>query len=154
MSRLVKRAGGHDLRFRCGLGSLNDGVETRRVGNSDFAQHFSIQGDVGLLACVDELTVPYAALPAGCAQSRNPQAAEIAFAAPAADSSIDFCTDAGFFGQTIEPACGTTMALCCFEDSFLCPMSCGTFSNSWHISFPLKIFDSTGLLAAAEWNGT
>jgi hypothetical protein len=33
-------------------------------------------------------------------------------------------------------------------------MSCGTFSNSWHISFPLKIFYSTGLLAAAEWKGT
>jgi hypothetical protein len=24
------------------------------------------------------------------------------------------------------------MPLYCFEDSFLCLVSCGTFSNSWH----------------------
>jgi hypothetical protein len=33
-------------------------------------------------------------------------------------------------------------------------MPCGTFSDSWHISFPLRILDSSGLLAAAEWECT
>jgi hypothetical protein len=46
------------------------------------------------------------------------------------------------------------MSLYCFEDSFLRLVPCGTFSNSWHISFPLKILDSSGLLAAAEWECT
>jgi hypothetical protein len=30
-------------------------------------------------------------------------------------------------------------------------VSRGTFSNSWHFSFPLKIFGYSSLLAAAEW---
>jgi len=46
------------------------------------------------------------------------------------------------------------MSLHGFEDSFLGPTSCGAFSDSWHISFPLKILDSAGLLAAAEWQET
>ena len=56
----------YDSRFYFGLGSLNYGVETIRVGNSDFAQHFSVQPNIGFFAGVDELTVSYTPLPTGC----------------------------------------------------------------------------------------
>jgi hypothetical protein len=46
------------------------------------------------------------------------------------------------------------MSLYGFEDSFFGLMPCGTFSYSWHFSFPLIIFYFSGLLAAAEWLGT
>jgi len=55
------------LRCCAGLGSLNDGVETGRIINRDFAEQLSIQGDASLLAAVDKLTVPDASLPAGSA---------------------------------------------------------------------------------------
>jgi hypothetical protein len=38
------------------------------------------------------------------------------------------------------------MALYRFENSLLCVVPCGTFSNSWHFSFPLKI-----LIRQAYW---
>jgi hypothetical protein len=139
MSRPATRVAGNDLRFCRGPGGLNDGIETRRIGNSDLAEHFSVQRDIGLLAAVDELTVPHAALPAGCAQSRNPQTPEIPFSIFSVNSSIDARPHRGLFGQTIEPTCGAAMSLYRFENSFLGPMSCGTFSYSWHISFPLRI---------------
>jgi len=139
MSWLATHVAGNDLRFCCGPGGLNDGIETRRIGNGDLAEHFSVQRDFGLLAAVDELTIPHAALPAGCAQSRNPQTSEIPFSISAVNSSIDVGPHRGFFGHTIEPTCGATMSLYRFENSFLRPMSCGTFSYSWHISFPLRI---------------
>ena len=37
--------------------------------------------------------------------------------------------------------CGSAMTLYCFENSFLGLVSCGTFSDSWHISFPTRILD-------------
>jgi hypothetical protein len=154
MRWLVARGPGCDLRCRCGLSSFNDGVEGLRVGNGNLAQHFSVQRNVGFLAGVDELTVPYVSLSAGCVQSGNPQASEIAFPEFAANSSVDGRPYAGLFRQPVQPAGRTAMALYCIEDSFLGLVSCGTFSYSWHISFPLKIFVSSRLLAAAEWGSS
>jgi len=150
-SRLVTQCAGYDSRFCCSFGSLDDGVEAFGVGYSNFAQHFPVQGDVGFFTAVDELAVSYASLPARCAQACNPQTPEIPFPAFAVDSSINGRPHSSFLGEAIQPTCGTAMALYCFEDSFLCLVSCGTFSNSWHLSFPLKIFDSLSLLAAADW---
>jgi hypothetical protein len=102
------------LRFRRDSGSFDDGIERLRVVNGDFAQHFPIQGNVSLFTAVNELAISNAPLPACCAQSGNPHAPEIAFSTFAVGSSVDICPDAGFFGQSKQPACGTTMAFCCF----------------------------------------
>jgi hypothetical protein len=51
----------------CGFSGFDDGIETVRVGNGDFAQHFTVQLNVCFLAAVDELAVPYATLSTGCA---------------------------------------------------------------------------------------
>jgi len=51
----------------CGSGSGNDSIEALWVGNSDFAEHFSVQSNVSFFAAIDEPAVSYAALAAGCA---------------------------------------------------------------------------------------
>jgi hypothetical protein len=55
----------------------------------------------------------------------------------------------------MQPAGSASMALDRFEDSFLRPAPCSTFSCSWHISFPLLVIrgstrDYFDLLAAAD----
>jgi len=87
----------------CSSGSLNDSIEALWVGNSDFAQDFSVQLNVGFFAAVDELAVSYAPLPAGCAQAYNPQTSEIPFSAFTVDPSIDGCPHDCFFGLVIQP---------------------------------------------------
>jgi hypothetical protein len=116
-----------------GSSGSNDCIKTSGVGYGNFAEHFPIQLDVCFLTAVDELAVSYASLPARCAQAYNPQSAEIPFSAFAVNSSINGCVYGCFFSEAIQMACGTAMSLYCFEDSFLCPVSCGTFSHSWHL---------------------
>jgi hypothetical protein len=106
--------------------------------------------NVGFFAAVDELAVPYAPLPARSAQACNPQAAEISFAAFAVDTGIDRCPNGSFFSEAMNVTCGSATTFHCFENSFLGLVSCRAFSNSWHISFPLRIFDFLSLLAAAD----
>jgi hypothetical protein len=144
---------GHSLRSNGGFDGLDYGVKAFRIRNRDFAEHLSVQRDVGLLASVDELAVPYAAHTAGRAQPRNPQPAEVPFSAFPPDSSVDIHPDHSFFGQTKQVPGRGAMALDCFEDSFPRLASCGAFFYSWHISFPLRVPGSLRLLAAAEWKG-
>jgi len=144
---------GHSLRSNGGFGGFDYGVKAFRIRNRNFTEHFSVQRDVGLLASVDELAVPYTAHTAGCAQPRNPQPAEVPFSAFSPHASVDIGPYHSFFGQTEQMPGRGAMALDCFEDSFPRLAPCGAFSYSWHISFPLRVPDSLRLLAAAEWKG-
>jgi hypothetical protein len=132
------------------FGRLNDSIEAIWVSYSNFTQHFTVQLNVGFFAAVDELAVPYAPLPTGSAEACNPQSSEISFAAFAVDTGIDGCPNGSFFSEAINVTCWPATPLYCFEDSFLGLVSCRAFSDSWHISFPLRIFDFFGLLAAAD----
>jgi hypothetical protein len=120
-----------------GFGRLDNGIETLWVGYGNFTEHLAVQLNIGFFATANELTIPYSALLACGTQAYNPEAPEISFAASAVNSRIDSRSYSCFFGQAIHVTCGSAVALYRFEDSFLCPMPCCPFSDSWHISFPL-----------------
>jgi hypothetical protein len=106
--------------------------------------------NVGFFAAVDELAVSYTALATSSTEAYNPESTEISFAAFAVNSSPDGGSYDSFFGQAINVTCRSAASLCCFEDSFPGPVPCRAFSDSWHISFPLRILGFFGLLAAAD----
>jgi len=115
-----------------GFGFFYDGVETSRVGYSDFTKHFPVQLDVCFFTAVDKLAVSYIPLATGGAKARNPKTAKISFSAFAVDTGIDTCTDDSFFCRTVKMASRCSIPFYRFEDSFLCLVPCSTFSNSWH----------------------
>ena len=55
------------------LGPIDNRVEGLRIGDGDFAEHFSIQRDVGVFQATDESAVVDSALATGGADARNPQ---------------------------------------------------------------------------------
>src|SRR5437879_4282892 len=68
------------------LRQLDDLVERRRVVHRDIGKRLAVEGDIGFLQGVDELTVADAAHAAGGVDADDPQAAKFAFAnAPVAE---------------------------------------------------------------------
>ncbi len=120
----------------CSLCGVHYGIKTGRVGYGDFAEHFSIDGDFRLLTAVDKPAVAQASLPAGGAQTCNPQCPEIPFAEFTADAGINSCSYECFLCKPVLFSGSPSMTLYSFQDSFLRLASCSSFSNPWHISFP------------------
>jgi hypothetical protein len=150
---VIKKAD-HDSGFCDDACGLYDGIESLRIIDGYFAQHLSVQGDVGLFQAIDKDAVAYAPLPACGAEPNNPQAAEITFSALAIDPGVDAGADTGFFRETDLLTGSAAITPDVFENTFLRLAPCGAFSYSWHVSFPLKKCISLRLLAAAEWEAT
>ena len=123
----------------CNVGGGDNCVECRRVGYGYFAEHFSVQSDVGFFEAVYKPAVHNAPLPAGGSQSCNPQGSEISFSQFSPDTCIDARPPSRLFCRTVKMAGGTSISLNRFKYAFMCPASCGAFSDSGHIRFPFSI---------------
>jgi len=98
MSQIAGRGRDCGSRFCNGFDGFYDSVKAFGIGNGNLTEHLSIQCNTGLLAAIDELAVPYAALPAGGVQTDNPKPAKFTLSPSSVFLSIDVRTYSSLFG--------------------------------------------------------
>src|SRR5580658_1593861 len=93
-----------------GLGLLHQRAESRAIGGGHIRQNLAIQIDAGLLQTVDELAVGDIGGAASGSDANNPQRAEIALLAAAADKAIAQSLLDGLLRGPIQFALGEKIA--------------------------------------------
>jgi len=88
----------HRLNSTC---RFDNGIERSRVGDCDFAEHFSVEVDIGLTQGADESAVSEASHAACGGYTRDPKTPEVAFLGLAVASGHDSGAERLFHDHTI-----------------------------------------------------
>jgi hypothetical protein len=117
------------------LGSAYDDIESRRIGDRDFGQRFTIKLNVRLFETVDQLAVPNAAHATSGIDPCDPQSTEISLSYFTIAVSINATADQRFFDGSQQTAASAAKTFCPFEEAFFCSIASSTLGCSHRFPF-------------------